>query len=203
MIVNLLKKLSIFATFTYVALSSISYINQPLPTVAGTSHSLPNNRSPKYSSVFASLPAKNSDIVTSVKTADARSEILRQYLAHYNSILEPYSELIVQLSDQHNFDYRWMVAIAQQESSLCKFIPENSNNCWGWGIYPEPSNPSVMKITRFDTLEDALRRIAPQFKTIFLKGNHSKDPFKVMKTYTPPSDGSWAEGVSQFFKDLE
>ncbi len=203
MIVKLLKKLSLFSVFTYIAISSINYINQPLPTIARTTNSLPNNRSAEYSSVFAALPPKSADIVTSVKTADARPEILRQYLHQFGSTLEPYSELIVELSDQYNFDYRWMVAIAQQESSLCKFIPDNSNNCWGWGIYPEPDNPSVLKVTRFDSLEDALRKIAPQFKTIFLKGAHSKDPFKVMQTYTPPSDGSWAEGVSQFFKDLE
>ncbi len=60
-----------------------------------------------------------------------------------------------------------------------------------------------MKITRFDNYEDALRRIAPQFTKIFLKGKHYKDPLEVMRTYTPPSDGSWADGVSLFFEHLE
>jgi hypothetical protein len=61
----------------------------------------------------------------------------------------------------------------------------------------------VLKVTRFDNYEDALRRIAHQFTKIFLKGAHDKDPFEVMKTYTPPSDGSWAEGISQFFDHLD
>jgi len=153
--------------------------------------------------VFAALPAFENNTKTSVKIADARAEIIRQYLKSYDSPLEPQAELIVELSDIYNFDYRWMVAIAQQESSLCKRIPENSFNCWGWGIYPEPSNPSVLKVTRFDSFEDALRRIAPQFTRIFLKGNHTKDPMEVMKTYTPPSTGSWANGINQFFSNLE
>ena len=146
--------------------------------------------------VFAALPSFDQQIQTSIKTADARSEIIRQYLNRYGSPLEPYSDLIVHLSDQYNFDYRWLVAIAQQESGLCLHISENSFNCWGWGIYGD-------KVTRFDNYEDALRRISPQFTKIFLKGDHSKDPLEVMKTYTPPSDGSWAAGVSTFFEDLD
>lgn len=158
---------------------------------------------PEAPYIFASLPAYDQQMKTSFRTADARPEIIRQYLHKYESPLEPHADLIVQLSDQYKFDFRWMVAIAQQESNLCKRIPENSYNCWGWGIYPEPSNPSVLKVTRFDNYEDALRRIAPQFTKIFLKGNHTKDPCEVMATYTPPSEGSWCAGVTQFFGHLE
>lgn len=153
--------------------------------------------------IFSALPSFDQQIKTSVKIADARAEIIRQYLHKFESPLEPYANLIVTLSDQYSFDYRWLVAIAQQESNLCKHIPDNSYNCWGWGIYPDPSNPEQLKVTRFASYEDALRRIAPQFTKIFLKGKHSRDPEEVMKTYTPPSDGSWADGVSQFFGHLE
>lgn len=146
--------------------------------------------------LFAALPSFDQQIQTSIKTADARPEIIRQYLNKFGSPLEPYSNLIVQLSDQYNFDYRWLVAIAQQESGLCLHIPEGSYNCWGWGIYGD-------KVTKFDSYEDALRRIAPQFTEIFLKGEQGKDPAEVMKTYTPPSDGSWAKGVTSFFGNLE
>ncbi len=196
---KLIKKLSLFASLFLITLVFLQYLDvadKPVPTVAGINQSLPNVQPSEYTTVFAALPNKKTDIVTSVKTADARAEILRQYLAHYDSPLEEHADLIVMLADQYDFDYRWMVAIAMQESTLCKFIPEDSYNCWGWGIYGD-------KITRFDSFEDAIRRIAPQFKQIFLKGNHSKDPYKVMETYTPPSDGSWANGVNQFFDKLQ
>lgn len=146
--------------------------------------------------VFAALPSFDQQIKTSVKTADARPEIIRQYLNKFQSPLEPYADLIVQLSDQYNFDFRWLVAIAQQESNLCDHIPANSYNCWGWGIYGD-------KVIRFDSYEDALRRISPQFTKIFLKGDHTKDPCEVMATYTPPSEGSWCAGISQFFGTME
>jgi len=146
--------------------------------------------------VFAALPNFNQNIKTSLKIDDARPEIVRQYLKKYSSPLEEHAQLIVDLSDQYGFDYRWMVAIAQQESNLCKRIPEDSHNCWGWGIYGD-------KVTRFDSFEEALRRIAPQFVKSFLKGDHTREPMEVMKTYTPPSTGSWANGVSTFFRHLE
>src|SRR3989339_2201770 len=162
-------------------------------TESQTRETIPN---PEEPFIFSALPSFDEQIKTSVITADARPEIVRQYLHKFGSPLEPYSNLILVLSDQYQFDSRWLVAIAQQESNLCKRIPENSYNCWGWGIYGD-------KVTRFDNYEDALRRIAPQFTKIFLKGKHSRDPMEVMKTYTPPSDGSWANGVSQFFDHLE
>ena len=173
----------------------------PKPDVLGsTTYTVPEPEAPY---VFAALPSFDDNIKTSVKTADARAEIIRQYLNKYDSPLQPESELIVELADKYNFDYRWLVAIAQQESNLCKHIPDNSYNCWGWGIYPDPTDPTVLKVTRFDSYDDALRRIAPQFTKIFLQGKHYKDPMEVMKTYTPPSDGSWANGVNNFFGKLE
>ncbi len=173
-----------------------SHLSQP--QVLSESSSAPANES----TVFAALPQYNNEIRTDQKIADARPEIIRQYLREYESPLEPYADLIVQLADEYNFDYRWLVAIAQQESNLCKRIPVNSYNCWGWGIYNNPKT-GELQVIRFDGFDDALRRIAPQFKEIFLKGNHTREPSKVMKTYTPPSDGSWANGVNQFFSDLE
>lgn len=146
--------------------------------------------------LYAAVLLPTNKIKTSVASADARPEILRQYLEKYQSPLLPHASLLVQVADENQFDFRWMVAIAQQESNLCKRIPENSHNCWGWGIYGD-------KVTRFASYDDAIRRIAPQFKRIFLKAGSDTPPDQVMKTYTPPSDGSWAFGVSQFMGDME
>jgi len=191
-------------TKTFLFLFSISLIIITLPFLnlgngTGNSHKNTAYFSPQASKetvIFAALPENKPLTQTSVKTADARPEIIRQYLAKYGSDLEPYANLIVQLSDQYNFDYRWLVAIAQQESNLCKKIPANSYNCWGWGIYGD-------NVIRFDSYEDALITIAPKFKETFLKDEHLRDPYEVMATYTPPSNGSWAAAVLQFFKELE
>lgn len=201
----MIKKFLILALIFSFCLYSLQKVNTTalsMPDDSLSSITTPTNNlqnaylSDEENLVFAALPTFDQQMKTSLKIDDARPEIIRQYLRKYNSPLEPLSQLIVDLSDENNFDYRWMVAIAQQESNLCKRIPPDSHNCWGWGIYGD-------KVTRFDSYEDAIRRIAPQFTKIFLKGDHSRDPSVVMKTYTPPSDGSWANGVSTFFGHLE
>lgn len=166
----------------------------PYPQVLGTAEDVIAQQTPEL--LYAAIPWPSSKIKTAVESADARSEILRQYLRKYQSPLEPLANLLVQEADENGFDFRWMVAIAQQESNLCKKIPENSYNCWGWGIYGD-------KVTRFASFKDAIEKIAPQFKQKFLHTGPDTDPSQVMKTYTPPSDGSWAFGVNQFMEEME
>ena len=82
-----------------------------------------------------------------------------------------------------------------QESTLCRAIPPNSHNCWGWGIYGNT-------VTRFDSYEDAIEIVAQGIKTHYLdKGLTTAS--KIMAKYTPSSKGSWAFGVNTFLKALE
>ncbi len=131
-------------------------------------------------------------------SSDARPTLVRNYLKRYGSILEPYAEEIVSVSDQYDLDYRLLVAIAQQESNLCKRIPKNSFNCWGFGIYGD-------KVTRFDNYSQAFEIIAKTLKKNYIdKGLDT--PEKIMAKYTPPSlelGGPWARGVSQFLSEME
>ena len=186
--VSSLATLSLALAIAMASVKPQALLN-PLPTGLAV---VPNS-TPRL--LYGALPNPLFVIQSSLTSADARAEILRQYLDKYGSPLEPYSQLLVDVSDQNGFDYRWMVAIAQQESNLCKYIPEGSHNCWGWGIYGD-------KITGFASYEEAIRSIAPQFKEIFLK-HPTITADEVMKTYTPPSDGSWAYGVNQFMDELQ
>ena len=95
----------------------------------------------------------------------------------------------------YGFDYRWIVAIAQQESNLCKKIPEGSHNCWGYGIHQRG-------VLRFDNYEIAIKSYAEYLKReYFDKGMET--PEAIMRKYTPSSNGSWAVGVRQFFEEIE
>lgn len=142
-------------------------------------------------SQFAPAPV----IDSTLKTADGRPLLIKNYLNKYKSELEPYSQLIVDISDKYSLDYRLLVAIAQQESNLCKRIPVNSYNCWGFGIYGN-------KVTRFDSYPQALEKVAKSLKRdYFDKGLTT--PEAIMAKYTPPSQGSWAAGVSAFLSELE
>jgi len=126
---------------------------------------------------------------------DNRVANLKSFFRKHNSPLYQYADLIVQVSDKYHFDYRLLPAIAMQESTLCKFIPESSHNCWGWGIYGNT-------ITRFDSYEEAIETVAKGIKKNYLdKGLITAS--KIMQKYTPSSSGSWAAGVNYVLRMLE
>lgn len=145
--------------------------------------------------VFASLPSSYAAVSGEVGSSDARPEIIRQYLADYNSPLEPHADTLVEASDQYGLDYRLLTAIAQQESNLCKKIPPGSHNCWGWGIHSEGS-------LGFSSFDKAIWTVSEGLKTEYLDKGY-ETPEEIMSKYTPLSQGSWAFGVEKFMAELE
>jgi hypothetical protein len=134
-------------------------------------------------------------IKDTVVAEDARPLIIERFLKKYKSPLLPYSRLIFDLSQTYGFDYYWILAIGMQESNLCKVIPENSHNCWGYGI----NSAGTLK---FDNYEIALKSYAEYLKRqYFDKGLNT--PELIMKKYCPHSNGSWAYGVQHFIDELE
>jgi len=126
---------------------------------------------------------------------DARPVIIKKYLEKYKSPLVPYSDLIFEVSQIYGLDYYWIVAIAQQESNLCKKAPEDSHNCWGYGIHKRGT-------LKFDNYELAIKSYAEYLKReYFDKGLNT--PELIMKKYCPSSNGSWAKGVQQFIDEME
>ncbi len=134
-------------------------------------------------------------VETGVGFADSRAANLKAFFRKYNSPLYDYADQIVQVSDKYRFDYRLLPAIAMQESNLCRVIPDNSYNCWGWGIYGNT-------ITRFNSYGDAIDTIAKGISEQYIqKGLVTAS--MIMQKYTPSSNGSWAYGVNTFLKALE
>lgn len=130
-----------------------------------------------------------------IEAADARPLIIKRYLEKYKSPLAPYSDLIFDLSQVYGFEYYWIVAIAQQESNLCKKIPQDSYNCWGYGVHSKGT-------LRFDDYETALKSFAEYLaREYFDKGLDT--PELMMSKYCPHSNGSWAYGVRQFIEEME
>lgn len=130
-----------------------------------------------------------------VQLGDSRSSNLRNFFRKHNSPLYDQAELIVKVSDQYKFDYRLLPAIAMQESNLCRHIPDDSYNCWGWGIYGD-------KVLKFDSYEEAIETVAAGLKKEYIdKGLVTATA--IMDKYTPSSQGSWAHGVNTFLQILE
>ncbi|MEA3355318.1 MAG: hypothetical protein U9Q63_02440 [Patescibacteria group bacterium] len=142
----------------------------------------------------AILPKVLGSFTYKVKSNDAIPEIVKNYLEKYNSPLLPYSNYLVKTARDYGMDPRLLVAIAQQESNLCKKIPEGTHNCWGWGIHSRGT-------LGFDNYKEAINAVTKGLSKNYL-GKGLTTPTEIMAIYTPLSDGSWAKGVQQFLNEM-
>lgn len=180
----------VFFTITPIAITaSLFSLVSLTPKPVGNQPSVAGAR------VFASLPSDFPSISGLVSASDGRVEIIRQYLGKYHSPLWPYAEVIVASADQYQIDFRLTTAIAQQESNLCKTMPPGSFNCWGWGIHREGT-------LGFSSFEEGIKAVSLGLATNYV-GQGLDTPEKIMTKYTPLSNGSWAEAVSQFLSEME
>ncbi len=131
----------------------------------------------------------------SVVAGDARVEITKRYLDKYKSPLLPYAEVIVQLADTYGFDYKYILAIGQKESNLCKKIPEESYNCWGYGIHKKGT-------LRFDNYKLALSSYAEYLKRAYFDKGLTTPELMATK-YNPVTPEEWAWGVRFFMNKIE
>jgi len=144
---------------------------------------------------FAAIPSKESIIADQIVVLDKRVENLRLFFNRHNSPLEPYAQLLVDVAEKYELDFRLLPAIAMQESNLCKKAPKDSYNCWGFGIYGK-------KITQFSNYEEAIETVA---RTLFneYKSKGLVTPEEIMAKYTPSNTGSWADAVNIFINQLQ
>ncbi|MDO8452225.1 MAG: hypothetical protein Q7S79_00580 [bacterium] len=178
--------------FTLVILS-----NQPKSsTQAIAIEQLNTISAPRYGTqVFGALPDPLGKVGGAAVAADAREEILRQYLIKWHSPLEPYTAELVDISEKYDLDFRLLTAIAQQESNLCKKIPEGGHNCWGWGIHSKGT-------LGFDSYPEAIETVAKGIREQYIDKGFVT-PEEIMSKYTPSSPGSWAYGVNKFLGQME
>ena len=166
---------------TYVYAKNRQQIGNVLGEISQFSASYNNNSSGNYEA--------------EIQVVDGRVANLKSFFRKHNSSLYDHADKIVEVSDIYQFDYRLLPAIAMQESNLCRVIPDNSYNCWGWGIYGTT-------VTKFDSYDDAIETVAKGIKKNYIDQG-LVTASAIMKKYTPPSQGSWAYGVNTFLKALE
>ncbi len=145
--------------------------------------------------IFASLPGAYPSQSIKLTEADARIPIIHSYLLKFGSPLAPYAEKIVSEADKVGIDFRLLTAIARQESNLCKYAPDNTYNCWGWGIHKAGT-------LGFESYTEAIEVVSLGLKQKYI-AQGLVTPEEIMSKYTPSSNGSWAYGVQSFLDDLQ
>lgn len=146
--------------------------------------------------VYATGPTNLPSVSGEIISDDARTEIIRQYLDRYESPLISYAPYLIEISDKYDIDFKLLTAIAQQESNLCKRIPEGTHNCWGWGIHSKGT-------LGFESYEESINAVA-----YGLRNNYHDiglyTPEEIMSKWVPHSpQGAWAKGVTQFMAEME
>lgn len=199
---NLLYLLTFFLVTPIVlatslfTLSVLSSPNLSATSVEASSTQANALQEPRYGSrVYAALPDSVGEVAGVATVADARLEIIRQYLEKYKSPLLPYAQELLSAADKYDLDFRLLVAIAQQESNLCKKVPEVSYNCWGWGVHSRGT-------LRFASYPEAIEVVAKGLREEYFDKGY-QTPEEIMQKYTPLSPGSWAKGIRQFMAEME
>lgn len=145
--------------------------------------------------IYASLPETFPSVSGKIIFSDARIDIIKNFLSKYNSPLSEHSEFIVKTSDKYSLDYRLITAIAMKESGLCKIIPEESYNCWGWGIH---SKGTLM----FDSYDEGIETVSKGLKENYIdKGFTTVE--EIMTKYAHPDSTTWADGVLQYMDQMK
>ncbi|MBI2430529.1 MAG: hypothetical protein HYV39_00755 [Candidatus Levybacteria bacterium] len=158
-------------------------------------HPYQTSKMQKPKVAYAALPPVQNLTKEEISEKDARVEIIRQFFAKYKSPLEPYAEDVVTHADAFGLDFRLIPSIAMQESNLCHKAPEESNNCWGFGIYGK-------NVKRFTDYPEGIYQVTKTLATTY-KNKGLETPEQIMTRYTPSSNGSWARGVSYFMNQLQ
>lgn len=129
---------------------------------------------------------------------DVRVTTLTKFLQKYNSPLTDLAPYLVTQADRWGLDYTLIPAIAMQESLGCKVIPNDSFNCWGFGIYGS-------KVTKFSSYEEAIAQVAKTIKESYIKNGLTNSTL-LENIWAPQSEGQWSYAVNYFtgkMKDLE
>lgn len=191
-----LKSKSAFKLFLPFAWLSSTVLTVFVVALLLITSNSPNTGSKKYS-IFSAKPLVLGYATSRLESEDGRSAMLDKVFEQYKCPLAGMGKTFVQEADANDIPYWLVAAIAFQESSCGKNTPEKdgveSYNAWGWGVYGE-------NIKMFDSWEHGIKVVSKYMNERFHQQGVT-DPCDIMKIYTPPSNGSWCNGVN-YFSDI-
>lgn len=151
----------------------------------------------KYN-LYSAKPLVLGESSTGIDYKDARADAIDRVMARYKCPMTGLGPTFVKYADENNIPY-WVVAsIAFQESSCGKNLPikngKETYNAYGWGVWGA-------NIKAFDSWEHGIEVMSKYMNEMFYAQGVT-DLCEIMKTYTPPSQGSWCAGVGYFRDEI-
>ena len=144
--------------------------------------------------IYSSKPLVLEQSTTTIYSRDSRAQKINAVFKRFNCPLEGMGDVFVYEADKNNIPWWLTASVAFQESSCGKNTPKvggiETYNAWGWAVYGD-------MVFSFDNYARGIETVSKYFSTRFFKQGIT-DTCEIMKTYTPPSNGSWCEGVNHF-----
>lgn len=148
----------------------------------------------KRYAIYASRPLTLQSSTTSIYSKDSRAQKINEVYKMYKCPLEGLGDVMVYEADKNDIPWWLVAAVSFQESSCGKRTPKISGsetyNAWGWGVYGG-------MVFSFDNWVRGIETTSKYFSEKFYSKGIT-NTCEIMKTYTPPSNGSWCEGVNHF-----
>jgi len=184
----------LFLTFTLASAYLLKNSSKYLVIGPASFQLVAQNNTPSSEAIISQV----NGVSTSIQTADARPVIIAQFLQSSDSPLKPYphfGQVLTQIADKYQLDFRLLPAIMMQESNLCKKIPDDSFNCLGLGIHTQGTWSFTSYEQNFEAAAKILREKYIDQGLI--------TPDEIQDKYTPSSNGSWEFAVNHFMEALE
>ncbi|MEK7551148.1 MAG: hypothetical protein AAB532_00945 [Patescibacteria group bacterium] len=124
----------------------------------------------------------------------SRVKTLRAYLEARNSPMAGNAEDFVREAYKYNLDWRFVASIAGLESSFGKFIPYNSYNAWGWGVYGD-------NVIRFNSWEEGITTISQGLREKYMDKWGKRDVYEIGSVYA--ASPTWAVRVEGFMNSMQ
>lgn len=152
----------------------------------------------KYN-IYSSRPLQVNEYSYQIVSADSRAQKINNIFRDYQCPLEGLGDTFVKEADKNNIPWEIVAAISFQESNCGKKIPyingEPTFNAWGYGVWGDNVHEFKNWVQGIEVMSRYLS------KRFYQQG--ITDTSEIMKTYTPPSLGSWYKGVDYFINLIQ
>ena len=126
---------------------------------------------------------------------DNRSDRLRQYLKAQGSPMADAATQFIKEADRLGLDWKLVAAISGNESYFGWYVPDNSFNGWGWGVWTGTSYGE-----NFRNWEEGITAVSEGLKQDYIdEGLKTVD--QIGQKYA--ADPEWSWKVQHFMEDIE
>jgi hypothetical protein len=126
---------------------------------------------------------------------DNRAEKLKLYLTSQGSPMADAAEHFIKEGDRLGLDWKLVAAIAGNESSFGQYIPDNSFNAWGWGVWTGWYDGQ-----HFGNWEEGITTVSEGLKEDYIDQGFTTVE-QIGSKYA--ADWEWAWKVGHFMEEIE